>query len=197
MTLEYIFPTPIYYSHISNFDVVQEQLKNAIDNIKFQRNDEWKKQWGETHYMSCSNYKDSFLDTPGIEDFREEVNQHIKHYLFEMRHRRNIDYNIISSWVALFTENDWGHTHHHGFADIAGVYYHKTNSSDGNIFFESPNPYLPVSYCYQQFAATWEHKPEEGKILLFPAWLRHGIKPNKTDTDRISISFNISFNKEP
>ena len=42
-------------------------------------------------------------------------------------------------------------------------------------------------------AEVWEHKPEVGKILLFPGWLKHGINTNNTDNIRISLSFNICF----
>jgi ectoine hydroxylase-related dioxygenase (phytanoyl-CoA dioxygenase family) len=30
-----------------------------------------------------------------------------------------------------------------------------------------------------------------GKLLLFPGWLQHSVKKNKTDDLRISISFNL------
>ena len=34
-------------------------------------------------------------------------------------------------------------------------------------------------------------RPEEGRMYIFPAWLEHGVEVNRSDTDRVSISFNI------
>ncbi len=32
-----------------------------------------------------------------------------------------------------------------------------------------------------------------GRLLIFPAWLRHSVPANDGQTDRISISFNLMF----
>ena len=37
------------------------------------------------------------------------------------------------------------------------------------------------------------YTPKEGKILLFPGWLEHGVKTNLTDNVRMSLSFNVYF----
>ena len=44
-----------------------------------------------------------------------------------------------------------------------------------------------TSRAYQSY---W-FPPYEGGILLFPAHLHHGVKPNTSNEDRISVSFNI------
>ena len=35
--------------------------------------------------------------------------------------------------------------------------------------------------------------PEEGKLIIFPGWLLHGVKQNLSDEDRIVISGNIKL----
>ena len=37
--------------------------------------------------------------------------------------------------------------------------------------------------------------PKEGSMLVFPAYLDHKVEPNKSDEDRISISFNIEIDR--
>ena len=34
---------------------------------------------------------------------------------------------------------------------------------------------------------------KEGRLLIFPAWLKHSVTSNQGQTDRISISFNLMF----
>ena len=38
-------------------------------------------------------------------------------------------------------------------------------------------------------------KPQEGEMMIFPAWLRHAVTPNESTQDRISIAFNFDINK--
>jgi len=33
--------------------------------------------------------------------------------------------------------------------------------------------------------------PEEGRMYVFPSWLEHGVEVNRSDQDRVSISFNV------
>ena len=34
-------------------------------------------------------------------------------------------------------------------------------------------------------------EPKEGRIIMFPAWLWHGVEPNESNDIRISVSFNF------
>ena len=47
--------------------------------------------------------------------------------------------------------------------------------------FKNKNKYF---HCY------W-FPPIEGRMLIFPSHLQHHVKENKSDKDRISVSFNI------
>ena len=49
--------------------------------------------------------------------------------------------------------------------------------------FKNKNKYF---HCY------W-FSPIEGRMLIFPSHLQHHVKENKSDEDRISVSFNIQL----
>jgi ectoine hydroxylase-related dioxygenase (phytanoyl-CoA dioxygenase family) len=36
-------------------------------------------------------------------------------------------------------------------------------------------------------------KVTDGTLLIFPAWLPHSVDANRSESERISISFNIMF----
>ena len=38
--------------------------------------------------------------------------------------------------------------------------------------------------------------PEEGKLLMFPAWLDHGVAQHHAETDRISMSYNFELRQK-
>ena len=37
----------------------------------------------------------------------------------------------------------------------------------------------------------WWLPSEEGRLYIFPSWIKHLVEPNMSDEERISISFNI------
>jgi hypothetical protein len=41
-----------------------------------------------------------------------------------------------------------------------------------------------------------EFKLERGKIVVFPAWLRHGVRPYSGKRERISIAMNIDARRK-
>ena len=69
----------------------------------------------------------------------------------------------------------------------------------------SKNEYRVITYIFYlndvnhggetQFWNDEKVIPEKGKLVLFPSWIYHGVRPNDTDDTRISLSFNakISF----
>ena len=75
---------------------------------------------------------------------------------------------------------------------LSGIYYYKTNGSDGDLVFMSPNPFQ-LSGISSFGDSEVRFKPEEGKLLLFPPWLRHRVEINKTEHIRISIAFNLKL----
>ena len=84
--------------------------------------------------------------------------------------------------------------HSHGYYDISGSYYFKTNGKDGSIYFLNPN----IASMTSRFLIPNDHveyPPKEGTFILFPSWLYHGVRSNDTSEDRISVSFNITLEK--
>lgn len=43
----------------------------------------------------------------------------------------------------------------------------------------------------EQFPVRHEVEPEPGRMVIFPSWLSHAVKPHKGPRDRISIAMNV------
>ncbi len=172
-----IFPIPIYTNGIDNFDAIQYEIDKAAEKVNFNMRPDW----GHTHYLSDITFKENFIEKYKLTKFKKELTWHVNQY------HQNKNFSIESSWMTVFKKYNYGHIHDHGGNDISGVYYFKTNSQDGNFFFESP---YPLDDTRVQIG------PQPGMIVLFPSWLRHGIQTNLTDNVRMSLSFNIKLAKE-
>jgi uncharacterized protein (TIGR02466 family) len=89
------------------------------------------------------------------------------------------------SWVNYSAMHNYQEYHKHGYVGISGVYYLKTNEQDGRLRFHT---LLPSFEDTDNFVY---YQPQEGKIILFPSWAPHSVETNKTDSVRVSISFNL------
>lgn len=194
--LELLYPTPLYSAILDDEEIksVQEEFQNIHKDIKFVDAPE---KWGKTHELSDSENKNQIFLQDAISkfylvNFQKVLQEHIKNYCRDLGLLTKNSYER-TSWFTRFQNGDYGPAHIHGESDISGCYYYQTNGEDGNIYFSCPNPYYGVSGPYANFDEKYAHKPQVGKLLLFPGWLQHGITRNVTDSKRISLSFNIKF----
>ena len=53
---------------------------------------------------------------------------------------------------------------------------------------------MPKPRQYTRLTANGANAPsKEGRMMIFPSWLKHTVPANDGDSDRISISFNLMF----
>ena len=194
--LEYKFAVPIYSAFVDSnaFSKIQyefEQVYNDLkQNNKFQHNEK-----SNSHLLSDITFTENLLVKHNTQTFLTELDRHLHNYITGIGADIPFDYKIQSSWMTLNPKGAYAVVHSHGDADISGVYYFNTTGDDGDFFFETPNKLTKNSYCFKHWQCVSEHKPAIGKLMLFPGWLEHGVGTNMTDNNRISISFNIYFNR--
>jgi uncharacterized protein (TIGR02466 family) len=187
--IENLFPTPILF-HVfdgEQKEAIQKEMASAVEKVEWVVPDGW----GKTHKLSTKTFTGNDIAKYQLVKFEAYMDQQIKLYLATMG-IAPMPYTL-TSWFSKFDKGDYGHIHTHNHADISGVYYFKTNGEDGDIFFETPAPCQDGSAVFNK--GRYQHQPLEGKMILFPGWLRHGIMTNETDETRISFAFNIQFQK--
>ena len=109
---------------------------------------------------------------------------------------------IHTLWVNINREKDYNLEHNHPNSVISGVYYVKAHKNSGDLVFSHPAS-ISMEYDwpeknlkkYNRYnGAIWRIPPIENKLLLFPGWLLHSVRPNlNKNQDRISISFNLTI----
>jgi uncharacterized protein (TIGR02466 family) len=52
-------------------------------------------------------------------------------------------------------------------------------------------PHLRISGSLSA-GATERVMPKAGKMVIFPAWMMHGVRPYRGNAQRISIAFNLA-----
>lgn len=96
-------------------------------------------------------------------------------------------------WAAIQRGQGAHHKNHvHENVFLSGVYYCKVPQGSAPLIFYKPEC---VGKQGEELVTEESHffDPEEGRIVLFPPWLLHGVPPVATnDITRISFAFNLS-----
>lgn len=193
-----IFPTSIFVHYIppDRLDNVQSEITNQLPKIKKLLGTPWKDNMTTTFKYSGSND----IDTFELKLLQDEILKCARIYSKELCN--NTDYYIGESWINVGKQGAFQFEHTHTDSVMSGVYYYKTNQEDGKISFKNPNPIASSGrgFPYEDSklqginlrnAPCMNYIPEIGKLILFPGWLTHNVEPNTTNSERISISFNL------
>ena len=107
-------------------------------------------------------------------------------------------------WININGKGDYNELHHHPSCDLSGVFWIKTPVDCGSIVFNSPQDFVQakeLKYYTSQVREDWKQfenyyfPPTAGLVMIFPSFLLHQVRPNKSNQDRISVSFNLVLNK--
>jgi uncharacterized protein (TIGR02466 family) len=88
------------------------------------------------------------------------------------------------------------HSHPNNF--LSGVYYAQVQRGADTINFHDPRQQAavmrpPVTELTAYNTDQVVVQVEEGTMVIFPAWLAHSVDANRSDRERISVSFNVMF----
>ena len=186
-----IFPTPIWV-----IDLEPELFEGLNTNIL--RN--FDQMIGERPSVPVGDTLQTDNDLHTFEEFAEltyHIIEGVRGFL-EFLKVDHTNFEITGCWGNINPVGGINTPHTHPNNYLSGVYYVQTMEGADSIFFSDPRPQAvvvrpPVSKenIYSGNEVSMEAK--DGRLLIFPAWLSHGVPPNHGNQDRVSISFNIMF----
>ena len=105
---------------------------------------------------------------------------------------------ISNMWANISPRYAFNRQHNHPHSLWSGVYFVRAKDNAGRVYFRDPRRestiFAPRYESEQRTRECWSevyYKPIEGRLILFPAWLEHTVEPNLSNTERISIAFNL------
>ena len=115
---------------------------------------------------------------------------------------------LANMWANVNRSGDGNEYHSHPGAYLSGVYYVDDGgiaadaSLGGELEFMDPRGPLPAMNApHLGFAmpgglsagATERVPPKSGRLVLFPAWMMHQVRPYRGAALRISVAFNLTL----
>jgi len=104
--------------------------------------------------------------------------------------------------INIGSQNSYQNSHTHPHTHMSGVFWIQIPPNSGEFVFENPSNFAQskVLNLFDENDArnnnlyqSYNINPIEGHILFFPPNLRHGVNLNKSELDRITVGFNITF----
>jgi uncharacterized protein (TIGR02466 family) len=101
-------------------------------------------------------------------------------------------------WACINRKHDQNliHSHTNNY-NLSGVYYLSVPEDSGEIVFRDPRPGANQA-PYRLFKDDGDSEyftPFAGLLILFPSYLEHFVLPNRSDGDRVSMSFDLTLEK--
>ena len=191
-TLTNLFPSPVHIFDTDGFD----EFKNNLIDYAYKLREEDPK--GFTISSRRGWQSKGFC----LSDMNDLLHATILRGLSSFPSIKNTTEMRASAWININGPGAYNTLHSHPSTDLSGVMWIKSPKDCGSIAFVNPNDHSTYNEIYsytQEFKdqffvhhAYWL-PPLEGRMIIFPSHLQHEVKENKSNEDRISVSFNVNL----
>ena len=107
---------------------------------------------------------------------------------------------ISSWWFNVNYKGSMNRQHQHPNSIHSGVYYIKSPENCGWIEFTHPSSTLQwgweggiIETANEKNSSMVSLKSKKNILYIFPSWAKHGVDVNKSEEERISLSFNTNL----
>lgn len=199
-----LFATRLYHSNLSEIGDAPDADELEATCLSVAEDDEAGQDWCENNdfpgYTSYASLDDLEWRFPIFKDLVKSLNKHVAEFAKDLQF--NLDGKKIkldSIWINLLPEGGIHTSHLHPHSVISGTTYVAIPKGGSSIKFEDPRLAMMMAAPARKPDAREEMRsfiyvePKVGDVLLWESWLRHEVPMNMEEDDRISVSFNYSW----
>ena len=191
-TLANLFPSPVHIFDTDGFDEFKDNLIFQV--YKLREQDPKGHTISNRHGWQSKGFQ--------LSDMNNLLHSTILQGLRSFPVIKNTTTMTASAWININSPGAYNVKHSHPESQLSGVMWIKSPKDSGVIEFDNPNghqAYTEINSYDQKFNdeyfvhhAYWL-PPIEGRMIVFSSHLQHQVKENKSNEDRISISFNVTL----
>ena len=198
------FPTYIYHEPLLNRGLERFNADLAEECRALRDYDAAGRRWslknypgGYTSYASLNQLHKFSSTFTGLE---KKLAAHVRSFTNELdMDLRGRKIQLTDLWVNIMPEHAAHSLHLHPLSFISGTYYVVTPTGCPGLKFEDPRLSKFMAAPPKSAKVRSANQPhitypaKAGHVILFESWLRHEVAANRTDAERISISFNYNW----
>lgn len=192
MKIENVFVNVLAYDQLNVDNKVVEHF--CYDLLK---KDEGRKVSNEGGYQS--NIFD-ISKTPELSNLYNEIKTRVDAFHDYMGFKKSLKKIVDQCWVNVNPPGTYNSMHTHNGGVMTGIYYVKVPENSGDLQAINPNPAFDfvMKDAYIETPNQFNSSniiipPVEGRLYLFPCWLAHQVKVNKSQENRVSIAFDVEL----
>ena len=192
--LNLVFSTPIWTGLILNYQELNIKMFKYIKDLQIQNPK------GITKSNVFGWHSEDFdLENEQPKYFINSISTNLNEAFIDMGwDLKNQEVKVTSMWSVINKKNASNARHIHSNNYISAAYYVKTPENGGDIVFHDPRSV--TTFRYPKIAENntlnsniFTIQPKEGLLVLFPSYLYHSVDLNRSEEERIVISFNINL----
>lgn len=188
------FSTPIWTGIVDDYENVNTELFNLIQNLKKQNPGGMQK----SNNLGWHS-PDLDLNNGVIKEFFLKISPMVKEVSQDMCwDLKNFKIKVINCWSIVNKKFASNAGHIHANSLISSAYYINADKNCGKIVFDDPRPGASIKKGPYSSLGNWNQgnvtiEPKNGLLVMFPSYLVHHVQPNMSDTERVILSFNIDI----
>lgn len=195
-----LFATRLYHSKLKGID--PDELEKSC--LVIAEDDDAGQDWCEANdfpgYTSYASLTDLPWRFPIFADLVKQLDKHVKSFAkdlaFDLDGKK---LKLEDIWINVLPEGGIHTAHIHPHSVISGTTYVAMPQGASAIKFEDPRLAMMMAAPARLKDAPEDLRsfiyvtPEVGDVLLWESWLRHEVPMNMAEEERISVSFNYSW----
>jgi len=183
MTVEIfpLFPVVVY----------KTQIDMAMDSVELSTINDFKL---HTQWLGNDVTDDYYtLDHPNLRRLKNTLSTHVQCYLTDIM-KIDVELYITNSWLNFTRTNQQHIVHNHTNSILSGVYYISVDNSQPTISFNRMSPPFGLTMAAREYnyynSTEWNIPVKNNDLIIFPSQCYHYVKPNNSDSVRVSLAFN-------
>ncbi|WP_420568439.1 2OG-Fe(II) oxygenase family protein [Thalassovita sp.] len=202
--IESLFVTRLYRAALSEFDPKVDADEMEASCYSIAEDDEAGQQWCEDNgypgYTSYASLTDLGWRFPVFADLIEALDKHVAAFAedleFDLDGRKLV---LEDLWINILPEGGTHSSHLHPHSVISGTTYVAMPDGASALKLEDPRSGRMMAAPARRKDARRDLQPfiymapKVGDVLLWESWLRHEVPLNRSEYDRVSVSFNYKW----
>lgn len=194
--IRYCFPTVVQETMVENHEELNRSLLAAIAEIRKTTAGTVPGPWScelYTTLMTNSLLHQAPEFAPLVRHIEEKAARFANFLHIDLK---NHNLSILNCWVNIYARHNSQDVHNHSNCLISGVYYVQVPKGSPGLLIRSPVEdtmiHAPLSEASFANATLHEVPAVDGKMVIFRSYVKHSVRPNTVDGERISIAFNLT-----
>lgn len=183
-----LFPSPIIYNNVGTQLVTDQMITDTRESF-----------FKSMQFSNVGGYQSApVIKGTAWQPLFQVAKAQLVEYLNGLGGNTGVVWNIQGAglWLNVNGRGHYNKPHNHAGTHFSGIYYVKVPPKSGMLYFQRPSHHNPIieEHCKnREYGPLFEVMPRDGDMFIFPSELNHGVYPNFSREERISVAFNLNI----